>query len=85
MQLSDGERRVGELAAIVNMPLPAMSKHLKLLEESQLINKHKHGRQVYCQLSMETWLEITQFVSLFSPFWQNRLEDLTQSIGKGML
>ncbi|UOY94425.1 metalloregulator ArsR/SmtB family transcription factor [Ectobacillus sp. JY-23] len=47
--LADGERSVTELAAPFDMSLPAVSKHLKVLEQAKLVSQRKEGRtRYYC-------------------------------------
>ncbi len=62
MQLSQGEASVSELAAPYGISMPAISKHLKVLEEAGLIFRRKQGRVHYCRLAtapldeIDTWL-----------------------------
>ncbi|MFC7373513.1 ArsR/SmtB family transcription factor [Fictibacillus iocasae] len=46
-QLSEGERSVQELAQPFDMSLPAISKHLKVLEKAGLVSQRKEGRYRY--------------------------------------
>lgn len=62
LRLRKGEASVGELASSQRMSLPAVSRHVRVLEEAGLIFKRKEGRQQYCSLAtspmreVDTWL-----------------------------
>lgn len=62
MHLTGGETSVGELALPYQMSLPAVSKHLRVLEEAGLIFRYRKGRVHYCRLAthplgeIDTWL-----------------------------
>jgi DNA-binding transcriptional ArsR family regulator len=53
MKLADGERSVGELAAPFDMSLPAISKHLSVLQRAGLITREREGRIRRCNLDRE--------------------------------
>jgi len=62
-RLALGETTVSELAAPHAMSLPAVSKHLRVLEQAGLVSKEKDGRVIQCSLeagplkSAATWIE----------------------------
>ncbi len=62
MRLVEGEASVSELAKPYGISLPAISKHLRVLEEAGLIFRQKKGRTHYCRLAtaplgeIDTWL-----------------------------
>ncbi len=62
MHLNKGEASVSELASPYGISMPAISKHLKVLEEAGLIFRQKKGRVHYCRLAtaplgeVDTWL-----------------------------
>lgn len=63
LRLQEGEAPVSELAVPFGISLPAISKHLRVLEEAGLIFKRRQGRQQYCTLTtrplheIDSWLE----------------------------
>jgi len=80
--VSEQKRSIGEIAVECDMNLATVSKHIRLLERAALIFKVKIGRQVYCSMNYDTWLEVAKFTSLFAQFWNNRLDELERYIGK---
>jgi len=82
MLVSEKRRSVGEIAGQFNMNLATVSKHIRLLQQAGLIYKIKNGRQVYCSMNYDTWLEVAKFVSMFAQFWNNRLDELENYIAK---
>lgn len=62
-RLAEGDASVGQLAAPFDMSLPAVSKHLKLLERAGLIHRERDGRVHRCRLDPDrlraaaAWLE----------------------------
>jgi DNA-binding transcriptional ArsR family regulator len=53
-RLKAGVLTVGDLAAPYAMSLPALLKHLKILEYARLITRHKDGRTVHIRLNKQT-------------------------------
>jgi len=80
MFVSEQKRSVGEIARECGMSLATVSKHIRLLEQAALIFKVKIGRQVFCSMNYDTWLEVAKFTSLFAQFWNNRLDELEHYI-----
>ena len=77
-RLARGEARVGELAAPHAMSLPAISKHLKVLEEAGLIAKEKEGRVVRCRLEPEPLSRAADWVEDYRQFWEGQLDRLAR-------
>ena len=65
MQLSHGETSVSELAKPYSISAPAISKHLKVLEEAGLIFRYKEGRSNYCRLANAPLNEIDSWLARF--------------------
>jgi len=61
---------------------PAISKHLKILEESGFISYNKLGRERYCKLSEQGFRELDAWIRKFEYFWKNKLENLEELINK---
>ena len=60
----------------------AVSKHLKILTECELIEKQKVGREIYCQLQIEKMKEIDSWLEQFRGIWENRFDQLDKLIDK---
>ncbi len=65
VRLQDGEASVGELAAPHKMSLPAISRHIRVLEEAGLVFKRKEGRQHYCALATSPLQEVDAWLRRF--------------------
>ncbi|WDE00978.1 ArsR/SmtB family transcription factor [Thalassomonas actiniarum] len=75
-QLSEGKKSVGELAGLFDLSLGAISKHVSLLENADIIYKTKQGRTVYCHMNFDIWQEVSAYISMQTSFWHNRLNEL---------
>jgi DNA-binding transcriptional ArsR family regulator len=65
MRLQAGETSVSELAEPYGISLPAISKHLNVLEEAGLIFRRKKGRVSYCKLATAPLKEIDTWLARF--------------------
>ncbi|GGX43231.1 hypothetical protein GCM10007392_07420 [Saccharospirillum salsuginis] len=74
--LSRGSATVSELAAPFDMSLPAASKHLKVLENAQLVIRTKSGRVQTCTFQPDPMAHADQWLEHYRVFWNNRLESL---------
>jgi DNA-binding transcriptional ArsR family regulator len=69
-----GTCSVLELAEPFQMSLPAISKHLKLLENANLITREVKGRVHYLKLRAEPMSEANQWLEAYSKFWVHQLD-----------
>ncbi len=65
LRLREGEASVSELAAPHAMSLPAISKHVRVLEEAGLVLRRKEGREYRCSLAASPLQEIDSWLSRF--------------------
>jgi DNA-binding transcriptional ArsR family regulator len=65
LQLGQGELSVSELAKPYGISLPAVSKHLSVLEEAGLIFRERKGRVHYCRLATQPLREIDTWLARF--------------------
>lgn len=75
-RLTLGETSVGELAEPFDMSLPAISKHLKVLERAGLIARGRDAQRRPCRLAAEPLHEISDWVATYRRFWEQRLDRL---------
>ena len=80
--LANGPKTVGELSRPFDISLPAVSKHLKVLERSRLISRRIHGREHHCRLNPETLAPAHDWLSYYSGFWHERLDALDALLGE---
>ncbi len=77
-RLSRGTASVGELAEPFEMSLPAVSKHLSVLERAGLIRREREGRIQRCQLDGRPLEAASDFIAQYRTFWENSLEQLAR-------
>jgi DNA-binding transcriptional ArsR family regulator len=77
-RLALGEANVSEIAEPFSMSLPAVSKHLRVLEEAGLLERRKEGRTHHCNLRTEPLGEAVEWIEEARRFWGERLDALAQ-------
>ena len=73
-----GETSVSELAAPYKMSLPAVSKHLRVLEHAGLVSRQKDGRVHRCRLRAEPMKDAAAWIEHYRQFWQTQLDSLAR-------
>ncbi|GGB67815.1 ArsR/SmtB family transcription factor [Fictibacillus barbaricus] len=68
-QLSKGERSVQELAQPFDMSLPAISKHLKVLENAGLVTHRKEGRYRYYSIKPDSMDDACEWMETLKQLW----------------
>jgi Predicted transcriptional regulators len=56
----------------------AVSKHIKILCECEIVKQEKIGRQIYYQLEIDKMKEIDKWLEQFKQLWENRFDQLDQ-------
>lgn len=82
-RLALGEASVTELAEPFDMSLPAVSKHLKVLEHAGLISRSKDAQWRPCRLEAAPMKEAAAFLDAYRRFWEeslDRLDDYLQAL-----
>lgn len=74
--LVDGPKTVGELSRPFDISLPAVSKHLKVLERARLVTREVRGREHHCRLNPQSLASARDWLSFYSGFWEERLDAL---------
>ena len=77
-RLALGEASVGELAAPFDMSLPAISKHLKVLENAGLIARGRDAQWRPCQLTASPLKDAVEWLEHYRPFWEQSFERLAE-------
>ena len=54
----------------------AVSKHIKILNECELLEQEKVGREIYYELKIEKMKEVDQWLEQFRKIWENRFDQL---------
>jgi DNA-binding transcriptional ArsR family regulator len=77
-RLALGERSISDLAAPYEMSLPAVSKHLRVLERAKLVERRKDGRVHRCRLSAGPMKEAAAWIEKYRQFWERQFESLAR-------
>ena len=77
-RLAAGEASVTELAEPFAMSLPAISKHLKVLERAGLIERGRHAQWRPCRLDAGPLKEVADWTARYRQFWEERLNRLDE-------
>ena len=77
-RLSKGEAGVQELAKPFDMTLPAISKHLKVLEKAKLIRRGKDKQWRPCALEATPLKQVSDWVGEYRQFWEESFERLDE-------
>jgi len=73
-RLVEGEANVNELAEPFNMTLPAISKHIKVLERAGLIARGQRAQYRPCTLDAAPLEEISTWTEQYRPVWEARFD-----------
>jgi DNA-binding transcriptional ArsR family regulator len=73
-RLASGQASVTELAAPFSMTLPAVSKHLKVLERAGLVARGRRAQWRPAQLQAEPLHEVADWLADYRRFWEERLD-----------
>lgn len=75
-RLALGEASVGELAEPFDISLPAISRHLKVLENARLIARERDAQWRRCRIEPEGLKAAADWVEQYRKFWEGRLDAL---------
>lgn len=81
-RLSRGETTVSKLAEPFNLSLPAISKHLKVLQRAGLVEQSRHAQWRPCRLEAAPLKEVADWVSGYKQFWEESFERLDELLAK---
>jgi DNA-binding transcriptional ArsR family regulator len=82
-RLASGDASVLELAKPFDISLPAVSKHLKVLERAGLIERGREAQWRPCRLAPEPLKDVADWVEYYRRFWEesfDRLDDYLQEL-----
>ena len=80
--LSQGDKRVTHLARPHDMSLPAVSKHLRVLEKAGLLRRRRYGRVHEMQLEAKPLQQAAKWVEEYRKFWEGSLDRLADYLEK---
>jgi DNA-binding transcriptional ArsR family regulator len=74
--LTEKEMHVNGIAERFKFSRPAVSKHLKILQESRLVKSRRKGREHYYRLNAAPLNEVYKWLEHYSRFWDEKLQAL---------
>ena len=81
-RLARGEATAGELGKPFRVSAPAISRHLRVLEEAGLIERRKDGRLQRCRLVARPMKTAIDWMAHYQAFWEGRLAALERHLSK---
>src|SRR2546423_9274689 len=75
-RLAVGDSSVGEVAALFDVSAPAISRHLRVLEQSGLVSRQKQGRVHRLHIVREAMNQELGWIAHWGRFWEPRLDAL---------
>lgn len=75
-RLADGETSTTILAEPFDVSLQAVMKHLRVLEDAELIIREKQGRVSRCRLNASPLRDAAEWINQYKRFWRSRLDAL---------
>jgi DNA-binding transcriptional ArsR family regulator len=82
VRLAKGPATVTELAAPFTMTLPAVSKHLRVLERAGLMRRERDGWYHRCHLETAPLEGALAFLTKYRPFWESTLDALEEHVAE---
>jgi DNA-binding transcriptional ArsR family regulator len=85
-RLAEGEATVSELAKPFDMSLPAISKHIKVLERAGLITQGQKAQYRPCNIDVTPLQEISQWTEQYRHIWEasfDRMQDYINQLNQG--
>ncbi|HEY9477935.1 MAG TPA: metalloregulator ArsR/SmtB family transcription factor [Microbacteriaceae bacterium] len=80
--LRDGDANVGELAAGFSIGLPAISKHLTVLEKAGLISRHRDAQWRNCRLEAQAFERMNEWMRHYTQLWEGSLDRLNSYVNR---
>ncbi|MBN8580862.1 MAG: winged helix-turn-helix transcriptional regulator [Anaerolineae bacterium] len=81
-RLVDGEATVNELAAPFNMSLPAISKHIKVLEQAGLITQGQKAQYRPCVINVTPLKEVSTWTEQYRHIWETSFDRMENYINQ---
>src|SRR3954467_14940411 len=75
-RLAEGAATVNDLAEPFDLTLPAISKHIKVLERAGLVVRGRSAQYRPCALSAEPLREVSSWAEQYRPLWEARFDRL---------
>ena len=80
--LAEKSLNLNTVAENFDISRPAISKHVKILEECGLVKITKQGRERWCVVKPEPLIEVAQWIEQYRKMWEDRLDSLDAYLNK---
>jgi len=77
-----GQASISELAKPHRMSLPAVMKHLRVLEQAGLVSQKKTGRTRHCQLAAKPLQDAESWINQYRSFWEGTFDSLERYLSQ---
>src|SRR5438045_6183515 len=81
-RLAQGSATVNELAEPFEMTLPAISKHIKVLERAGLVRRGQHAQYRPCALDADPLRDVSTWAEQYRPVWEARFDQMDQYLAQ---
>jgi DNA-binding transcriptional ArsR family regulator len=81
--LTGGPTTAGELAALLPIARPGVSRHLRVLREAGLVEVRQQGQRRVYSLRPEPLAEVDEWLSRYRALWEQRLDALHTEVDRG--
>lgn len=81
-RLAEGEASVNEIAEPFDMTLPAISKHIKVLEQAGLVERTRRAQFRPCSLSPAPLAAVADWAEQYRHIWETRFDRLAEYVGQ---
>lgn len=81
-RLAQGEATVGELAQPFDISLPAVSRHLKVLQAAGLISQGREAQRRPCRLEPEALRSVDGWLAHYRRFWEGGFDRMDAYLGE---
>jgi DNA-binding transcriptional ArsR family regulator len=81
-RLAEGAATVNELAEPFDLTLPAISKHIKVLERAGLVVRGQRAQYRPCAIAPDRIREVSSWVEQYRPIWENRFDRMAERLAE---
>jgi DNA-binding transcriptional ArsR family regulator len=81
--LTGGPATAGELAALLPIARPGVSRHLRVLREAGLVEVHQQAQRRVYSLRLEPLAEVYEWLGRYRALWEQRLDALHTEVARG--
>ena len=80
--LFESPKTINEISNEFSISRQAVTKHINLLKDAELLNIENKGRHKICSVDLDPLLEVSKWIKTYDRFWENKLDDLEKYLEK---